>query len=79
MFEDVHILLYIGRATWLKQGSHPTNAKRRNHFSINVHVFHFCFHKNRKKHLTPCVPFVFPPEGNFDIDAGDWGGGNLGL
>ena len=34
------------------------------------------FHKNHKKSVQGnYFPYLFPPEGNFDIDAGDGGGG----
>ena len=35
-----------------------------------------CFSQKSQKHIKKqCSPYLFPPEGNFDIDAGDGGGG----
>ena len=37
------------------------------------------FHKNQKQNVNNMFfSYLFPPEGNFDIDAGDGGGGGGG-
>ena len=46
------------------------NATRRNHFSTM-----FIFQKNQKTYIKTFVSIFVPPEGNFDIDAGDGDGG----
>ena len=58
--------------------SHLTNATRRDHFSsIFIIIFQEKINKNYKKSFENHFrSILFPPEGNFDIDAGDggWGG-----
>ena len=51
--------------------SYPTNATRRNHFSNLLFSFFHTDHKQSDFFFY----IVFPPEVNFDIDAGDGGGG----
>ena len=52
------------------------NATRRNHFST---IFAISFHKKHSQSFkNHFVPYLFPPEGNFDIDAGDGDGGGGG-
>ena len=56
---------------------HRTNATLRNHFSI---IFQFLGKKKKEAHkqvLNKYLFHIFPPEGNFDIDAWD-GGDHLG-
>ena len=55
----------------LYSASQPTNATRRNHFGT---IFSFLFTEIKKITKTG-FSHIFPPEGNFDIDAGDGEGG----
>ena len=45
------------------------NATRRHQF------FNFCYRNRKQINKTIVLPYCFPPERNFDIDAGDGGGG----
>ena len=51
---------------------HPTNVTRRNHLST---IFYFFFSiKVYKSVNNMFFLYIFHPEGNFDIDAGDGDG-----
>ena len=54
----------------------PPNPKLSPTISKNTKTTTYISNISKKKTLkTHLFPYVFPPEGNFDIDAGDGGGG----
>ena len=79
VFLKFHIFLYIlyflhilYMFTVFLIVSLPTNATRRNHFST---LFQFFTKITNKSLNNNYFPYLFLPKGDFDIDAGDGGGG----
>ena len=54
----------------------PKNIQGAQCLNVIFKTFDFSiFFKNRKKNENLIFSVFFPPEGHFDIDAGDGGGG----
>ena len=72
---DLYIYVYIYLVRIFLDSMLIDEIEQQPNIIVLIQFFNYFFHKNHKTSFKYFFPIFFPPEGNFDIDAGDGGGG----